>query len=161
MKNYINISIWIVAIVSCGMINNNSQKTEIVTEEAVNGTMKIGAFSNSLAVKDLTASKAFYEKLGFEQMGGDAKMNYVIMKNENSLIGLFQGMFEGNIMTWNPGWDENGKNIAEFKDVREIQKHLTAKGLELDAEVSTGDSGPGSIIMKDPDGNMIFIDQHR
>jgi len=160
MKNYITISIWILAIISCGMINNNSQKTEITMGDTVNGTMKIGAFSNSLAVKDLAASKAFYEKLGFEQMGGDVKMNYVIMKNEKALIGLFQGMFEGNIMTWNPGWDENGKNIAEFKDVREIQKHLKAKGLELDAEVSTGDSGPGSIVLKDPDGNMILIDQH-
>lgn len=122
--------------------------------------MKLGAFSVSLSVKDLDASKQFYENLGFKVLAGDLK-NYLIMKNENSLIGLFQGMFEGNILTFNPGWDENGQNIESFDDVREIQRQLKDKGTKLDTEAATDTTGPASIIFKDPDGNMIFIDQHR
>jgi len=122
--------------------------------------MKLGAFSNSLSVKDLTASKAFYEKLGFEQFGGDIKMNYLIMKNGNALIGLFQGMFEGNIMTFNPGWDENATKLESFDDVRVIQKSLKEKSIELSSQVEDGTSGPASITLTDPDGNIILIDQH-
>ena len=125
-------------------------------------TMKLGAFSISLHVKDLTVSKAFYENLGFTILAGDLKKNYLIMKNENALIGLFQGMFENNIITFNPGWDENGKNIETFNDVREIQQHLKEKGIKLDSEIaSTNTSGPASVFLKDPDGNVILIDQHR
>ncbi|WP_407655330.1 VOC family protein [Aureispira anguillae] len=125
--------------------------------------MKLGAFSVSLNVKDLKTSKLFYENLGFEVLAGDLKMNYLIMKNENSLIGLFQGMFESNILTFNPGWDENGKEANPFDDVREIQKRLKEKGIELDSEIDVveNESGPASVILKDPDGNIIFIDQHR
>ncbi len=122
--------------------------------------MKLGAFSVSLSVKDINASKAFYESLGFTAFAGDGK-NYLIMKNENSLIGLFQGMFEGNILTFNPGWDENAQNIEDFEDVREIQRQLKSKNIALTAEADETTSGPASIMLTDPDGNVIYIDQHR
>jgi catechol-2,3-dioxygenase len=123
--------------------------------------MKLGAFSVSLSVKDIIASKAFYENLGFTAFAGDIKQNYFIMKNENSLIGLFQGLFEGNILTFNPGWDENSQNIEKFEDVREIQNQLKNKNIKLTAEADENTSGPASIMLTDPDGNMILIDQHR
>ncbi len=123
--------------------------------------MKLGAFSVSLNVKDIQTSKLFYENLGFNVLAGDIKKNYLIMKNENSLIGLFQGMFDNNILTFNPGWDENGKEVEPFDDVREIQQHLKAKGIKLESEVETNASGPASIMVTDPDGNVIYIDQHR
>ncbi|MEQ9378942.1 MAG: VOC family protein [Imperialibacter sp.] len=123
--------------------------------------MKLGAFSVSLSVKDLKASKQFYEKLGFTVLGGGMDKNYLIMKNENALIGLFQGMFEGNIMTFNPGWDENGKDIASFDDIREIQQHLKGEGIETGKEIDPKTSGPASMMITDPDGNVILIDQHR
>ena len=122
--------------------------------------MKLGAFSVSLNVKDINASKKFYENLGFTKFGGDEKMNYLIMKNENSLIGLFQGMFENNILTFNPGWDENAKALESFDDVREIQKILKDKGLDLNTEADESTTGPASIVLTDPDGNVILIDQH-
>lgn len=123
--------------------------------------MKLGAFSISLSVKDLKTSKAFYEKLGFKAMGGSMDKNYLIMKNENALVGLFQGMFEGNILTFNPGWDENASNLENFDDVREIQQHLKSSGLSLSSETDEKSEGPGSLSLSDPDGNMILIDQHR
>lgn len=123
--------------------------------------MKLGAFSISLAVKDLKVSKKFYETLGFSQMSGDMNKNYLIMKNESTLIGLFQGMFEDNIITFNPGWDENGQNIDEFDDVRAIQKVLKSNDVKLDLEADESTSGPANIMVKDPDGNLILIDQHR
>nr|WP_236032840.1 VOC family protein [Algoriphagus pacificus] len=106
-------------------------------------------------------SKAFYENLGFSVLGGGMDQNYLIMKNKNSLIGLFQGMFEGNILTFNPGWDENGKNIADFLDIREIQKHLKNKNITLTSEADENSSGPASLLLRDPDNNLILIDQHR
>lgn len=123
--------------------------------------MKLGAFSVSLNVRDINASKQFYETLGFKVLAGDMEKNYLIMKNENSLIGLFQGMFEGNILTFNPGWDENGENTDSFDDVRAIQKHLKSKNLKLTAEADENTSGPASLMLTDPDGNVIYIDQHR
>jgi len=122
--------------------------------------MKLGAFSNSLSVKDLKVSKEFYEKLGFSQFGGDMKMNYLIMKNGNALVGLFQGMFEGNIMTFNPGWDENATQLESYDDIRTIQKQLMEKAVKLDSQVEEGTNGPASITLTDPDGNIILIDQH-
>ena len=122
--------------------------------------MKLGAFSVSLSVKDIHASKAFYEKLGFSVFAGDIEKNYLIMKNEDTLIGLFQGMFENNILTFNPGWDANAQKLPQFEDVREIQKNLKDKGVELIREADTDTSGPASITMLDPDGNAILIDQH-
>jgi catechol 2,3-dioxygenase-like lactoylglutathione lyase family enzyme len=123
--------------------------------------MKVGAFSVSLNVKDINASKQFYETLGFTAFAGDIKQNYLIMKNENALIGLFQGMFEGNILTFNPGWDENAQNTEDFEDVREIQRQLKLKGIKLITEAEQNTSGPASLMLADPDGNVILIDQHR
>ena len=123
--------------------------------------MELGAFSISLTVKDIHDSKAFYESLGFTHFGGDLAMNYLIMKNGNALIGLFQGMFEENIITFNPGWDENAQNMEQFDDVRTIQKHLKAEGIKLDLLADESTTGPASIMLTDPDGNAILIDQHR
>jgi catechol-2,3-dioxygenase len=123
--------------------------------------MKLGVFSLSLSVKDLVKSKEFYEKLGFSSMGGSMENNYLIMKNGSTLIGLFQAMFDGNMLTFNPGWDENAQNIESFDDVREIQKHLKESNVLLDKEADETTSGPEHIFLKDPDGNMILIDQHR
>jgi predicted lactoylglutathione lyase len=122
--------------------------------------MKLGAFSMSLNVKDLQISKAFYEKLGFKALGGNEEMNYLIMKNENAIIGLFQGMFEDNILTFNPGWDENAQTLENYNDVREIEKSLKESDIVLEQEVKKETQGPGSLIVKDPDGNVILIDQH-
>lgn len=123
--------------------------------------MKLGAFSISLSVKDLKVSQNFYENLGFAILAGSHESNYLIMKNEDSLVGLFQGMFEGNILTFNPGWNTSGKNIDEFDDVRAIEKMLKQHSVSLDKEVGETTSGPGSILLKDPDGNVIMLDQHR
>ncbi len=122
--------------------------------------MKLGAFSISLAVKDIKASKAFYETLGFTAFAGSLEKNYLIMKNESSLVGLFQGMFENNILTFNPGWDQSANSLGEFDDVREIQKHLKSKNIELEHEADDTTSGPASFVVLDPDGNAILIDQH-
>lgn len=123
--------------------------------------MKLGAFSVSLSVKDIHASKAFYEKLGFTEFGGNIEQNWLILKNEDKIIGLFQGMFENNIMTFNPGWDQNAQNLEEFTDVREIQKQLKADGIALTSEADETTSGPANITLIDPDGNAILLDQHR
>ncbi|WP_205500634.1 VOC family protein [Rufibacter psychrotolerans] len=123
--------------------------------------MKLGAFSVSLSVKDIRASKEFYEQLGFTAFAGDLQQNYLIMKNGNALIGLFQGMFQGNILTFNPGWDENAQNVDPFEDVREIQRQLKSKGVALATEADETTTGPASIMVHDPDGNVIYIDQHR
>lgn len=122
--------------------------------------MKLGAFSVSLSVKDLNASKAFYEKLGFTQFAGHLERNYLIMKNDTTLIGLFHGMFENNIMTFNPGWDDSANILPQFEDVRSIQKSLKSNGVALMNELDENESGPGSFMVMDPDGNVIMIDQH-
>jgi catechol 2,3-dioxygenase-like lactoylglutathione lyase family enzyme len=123
--------------------------------------MKLGAFSISLAVKDIHLSKEFYEQLGFSKLGGNIDQKWLILKNGNALIGLFEGMFENNIITFNPGWDENGANIESFDDVRKIQEHLKASGIALSAEADPDSAGPAHITLTDPDGNAILIDQHR
>lgn len=122
--------------------------------------MKLGAFSVSLTVKDLNDSKEFYEKLGFTVFAGKMERNYLIMKNGNSLIGLFHGMFDKNILTFNPGWDENANILSEFVDVRKIQDHLKSQNIGLTKETGDSASGPESIMLVDPDGNPILIDQH-
>ena len=132
-----------------------------LTNQSKKETMKLGAFSASLSVKDLKVSKVFYENLGFEVLAGSMEANYLIMKNGNALIGIFQGMFEGNILTFNPGWDESGKNTETFDDVRTIQKHLKSKDIKLETEADESTSGPASFMVKDPDGNLILIVQHR
>ncbi len=123
--------------------------------------MELGAFSVSLTVRDLAASKAFYEKLGFDSMGGDMSHNYLIMKNGEHIIGLFQGMFDKNILTFNPGWDQDANAVDPFTDVRELQKKLKAEGIILTTEADESTTGPASITLVDPDGNPILIDQHR
>lgn len=122
--------------------------------------MKLGAFSVSLSVKDITASKEFYENLGFTVFAGELEKNYLIMKNGNSLIGLFQGMFEENILTFNPGWDEDAKLLDNYDDVRTIQGQLKENNIPLLREADEHTNGPASIVIKDPDGNTILIDQH-
>ncbi|MEP3389438.1 MAG: VOC family protein [Reichenbachiella sp.] len=122
--------------------------------------MKLGAFSVSLSVKDLTVSKSFYENLGFTVFAGTAQQNYLIMKNDQTLIGLFQGMFEGNLLTFNPGWDQAANTLDSFDDVRDIQKKMKVEKVSLIQEADESTTGPASMMMADPDGNMILIDQH-
>ncbi|WP_026710694.1 VOC family protein [Flavobacterium filum] len=123
--------------------------------------MKLGAFSISLAVKDIQKSKEFYESLGFSCLGGDINQKWLILKNGNAIIGLFEGMFENNIITFNPGWDENAQNLETFDDVRTIQQHLKNCGITLTSEADPNSNGPAHITLTDPDGNNILIDQHR
>lgn len=122
--------------------------------------MELGAFSISLAVKDLEVSKSFYEKLGFQVYGGEAAQNWLIMKNGDHIIGLFQGMFEKNILTFNPGWGQNANKLDSFVDVRNLQRELKARGLSIEQEADESTSGPASFVIIDPDGNPILIDQH-
>ena len=122
--------------------------------------MKLGAFSVSLAVKDLEASQAFYRKLGFEVVGGDPSENWLILRNATHTIGLFQGMFEENILTFNPGWDDDAAPLDSFTDIRDLQQQLKASGVELLTEADESTTGPASLMVVDPDGNTILIDQH-
>jgi catechol 2,3-dioxygenase-like lactoylglutathione lyase family enzyme len=123
--------------------------------------MELGAFSISLSVKDLAVSKSFYEKLGFIVFAGDMNKNYLIMKNGDTVIGIFQGMFEGNMLTFNPGWDQSAQNIESFMDIREIQKTLKDHHIEIVNEADETTKGPANFVVYDPDGNVILVDQHR
>jgi catechol 2,3-dioxygenase-like lactoylglutathione lyase family enzyme len=163
MKDNIMYLIPLFALISYSQINtDNNIFTEKRNNQSLKNTdMKLGAFSISLSVKDLEKSKSFYQNLGFEILAGAMDKNYLIMKNENSLIGLFQGMFEGNILTFNPGWDEDAKEVNSFDDVRKIQQHLKSQEINLESEVDESTTGPASFMVKDPDGNLILIDQHR
>ena len=122
--------------------------------------MNLGAFSISLAVKDIAASRAFYEKLGFEPVLGDQTQNWLILRNGETTVGLFQGMFERNMLTFNPGWNSQAEPLKEFEDIREIQRSLKASGLALTSEADESTTGPASLTLIDPDGNPILIDQH-
>lgn len=128
-----------------------------ITEEE---TVELGNFSVSLAVKDIEASRRFYEKLGFSVFGGDQSQHWLIMKNGDHAIGLFQGMFEKNILTFNPGWDSNARKLGKFTDVRELQRQLKAGGVTMMTEADEGSTGPASFMVADPDGNTILVDQH-
>ena len=123
-------------------------------------TMELGAFSVSLAVKNIAASKAFYERLGFQVFGGDMSQNWLIMKNGDTVIGLFQGMFDRNMLTFNPGWDADARELEMFTDVRELQRRLKAQGVALASEADESSTGPASFLIVDPDGNPILVDQH-
>ena len=123
-------------------------------------TMDLGTFSVSLNVKDLAASRAFYEALGFSQFHGDADQGWLILKNGGTVIGLFQGMLKGNTLTFNPGWDGDAQPVDDFTDVRELQRRLKAAAIDIATEVDESTSGPGSFIVNDPDGNPILVDQH-
>ena len=122
--------------------------------------MELGAFSVSLAVRDIEVSRSFYEKFGFKIFGGDATQNWLILKNGDHVIGLFQGMFEKNILTFNPGWDSDAQQLAAFTDVRELQRQLKAQGVPLVQEADESTTGPASFVAVDPDGNPILVDQH-
>jgi len=122
--------------------------------------MKLGAFSVSLTVKDIKLSKLFYEQLGFKEFGGNIEQNWIIMKNGSSTIGLFQGMFDQNILTFNPGWDGNANKLKSFTDVRDLQKELKSKGFTMITEADETSTGPASFVIVDPDGNPILVDQH-
>ena len=122
--------------------------------------MQLGAFSISLAVKNIEASKVFYENFGFEVVGGDPSQNWLILRNSGHTIGLFQGMFESNILTFNPGWNDEAQPLDSFTDVRELQRQLKAKGVQLVSEADEETTGPASLVAVDPDGNTILIDQH-
>lgn len=122
--------------------------------------MDLGAFSISLAVEDLAASRAFYEKLGFEPLHGSESDHYLIMKNGTTLVGLFEGMFEDNILTFNPGWDTEANELDAYTDVRDLQKTLRSRGIELAQEADESSTGPASFVVVDPDGNAILVDQH-
>lgn len=129
-------------------------------EKAKESKMQLGAFSVSLTVKDLAASRAFYEKLGFKAFGGDPKQNWQILKNGEHVIGLFQGLFEKNILTFNPGWDQSAQKLESFVDIRELQRELKAQGVKFDLEADEKSKGPASFMITDPDGNQILFDQH-
>ena len=123
--------------------------------------MELGNFSVSLAVKDIEASKRFYENLGFTVFGGNQSQNWLIMKNgDHAIVGLFQGMFENNILTFNPGWNSNAQPLAEFTDIRELQRQLKARGVTMLSEADESSTGPASFMVVDPDGNTILVDQH-
>jgi catechol 2,3-dioxygenase-like lactoylglutathione lyase family enzyme len=122
--------------------------------------MELGAFSISLSVKDIEASRAFYEKFGFKVFGGDASQRWLVLKNGRHAIGLFQGMFQGNILTFNPGWDSNANKLETFTDIRDLQRQLKAQGVQLTTEADETSTGPASFTAVDPDGNQILVDQH-
>lgn len=122
--------------------------------------MELGAFSISLSVKDIHASKAFYEKLGFKEFGGDISQNWLMLKNGEHVIGLFQGMFEKNMLTFTPGWDQHAQKVEPFTDVREVQRQLKAQGMEFTTEADESTTGPAYFMIEDPDGNPILVDQH-
>ena len=150
----------------------SANKTQYVSPELLASTqkeqekkmeekkMQFGNFSVSLAVKDLKASKAFYEKLDFQQVGGEMAHNYVIMQNGTSTIGLFQGMFDENILTFNPGWNHKKETLKDFQDVRDLQATIKARGIALSTEADADTKGPASFVIVDPDGNAILVDQH-
>ncbi|MEA2025250.1 MAG: VOC family protein [Chloroflexota bacterium] len=122
--------------------------------------MPLGAFSVSLAVKDLSASRGFYQKLGFAVVGGEAEQGWLILRSGTTTVGLFQGMFERNILTFNPGWDENAEPLDEYVDIRELQRRLEAQGVDFESRADESTTGPVSFIVVDPDGNPILVDQH-
>ena len=142
---------------------NNAVQEEQENEKQETGDqdkMQLGNFSVSLTVKDINASKAFYEKLDFRQIGGNLEQNWVIMQNDTATIGLFQGMFEKNIMTFNPGWNRKAETLEKYQDVRDLQATVKERGITPVKEADEGTSGPASFVITDPDGNMILVDQH-
>ena len=139
----------------------SNQATKSQTGQVAEGKqISLGKFSVSLAVKDLAASRAFYEKLGFRSVSGNPAKNWIVLENDTSTIGLFQGMFAKNMMTFNPGWDRTRATLPDFDDVREIQKALTSRGLELTTKADESTTGPASLMLNDPDGNPILVDQY-
>jgi len=150
----------VLGLVLCVLAGATSlQEPKPAAKEAAK-SLNLGNFSVSLTVKDIAVSRAFYEKLGFKPIMGEEKQKWLIMQNETSTIGLFQGMFEKNTMTFNPGWDRSAKPLSAFQDVREIQRALKSQGLTLKPEADEKSTGPAALALVDPDGNPILIDQH-
>jgi lactoylglutathione lyase len=141
-------------------MNRPAQQQKSTSTTKKEKSMELGAFSISLTVKSIEKSKAFYEKLGFKDFHGDVSQDWLIMKNGDHVIGLFQGLFEKNILTFNPGWDNNAQPLDSFTDVRDLQRQLKAQGMEFASEADEGTTGPASFIVIDPDGNPILVDQH-
>jgi len=155
--------LWVLCAATDGAAHEEASSLTRALPENQSGEekkMELGNFSVSLAVKDIAASRAFYEKLGFRVTFGDQTQNWLILQNETSTIGLFQGMFSKNIMTFNPGWDRNCGTLPDFDDVREIQRMLKSQGITLTTEADETTSGPASLTLVDPDGNQILVDQH-
>jgi catechol 2,3-dioxygenase-like lactoylglutathione lyase family enzyme len=143
-----------------GQSKYHLKSTDFVFNIKKEKNMELGAFSISLSVKNIEASRSFYEKLGFEAFQGDVSQNWLVMKNGDHVIGLFQGMFEKNLLTFNPGWDQNAQALEAFTDVRELQRQLKADGVEFESEAEENTTGPASFMIVDPDGNPILVDQH-
>ena len=167
MKNkVILLTIVGLSIVACGPLEmQDRSKNSNLNPNLTTGTnsmtnLDLGAFSSSLAVKDLAASRTFYEKLGFSKVGGEADQNWLILRNGETTIGLFQDMLPGNVLTFNPGWNSQAEPVDGFTDVREIQKRLKDAGLSLLTEADEATKGPASLMLADPDGNVIMVDQH-
>ncbi len=142
---------------TCATVAGRNSAGERDTKDS---SMQLGNFSVSLAVKDIAVSRAFYEKLGFRVFGGNAAKGWLILQNDTATIGLFQGMFEKNTLTFNPGWDRSAKTLPQFTDVRDLQKSLKEKGIEFATQADETSSGPASFVIMDPDGNPILVDQH-
>lgn len=154
-----NIAIIALVFLLAGHVMNSTVSSQ--TEPERKPAMELGAFSVSLNVKDIAASRAFYEKLGFVKIMGEQSRNWLIMQSGTTTIGLFQGVLERNTLTFNPGWASRGEHPREFTDVREIQRRLKKEGIKFEVEADETTTGPAHLILKDPDGNPIFIDQHR
>lgn len=159
MKNKALVALAMIASLSLGFTLSEIRSPK--KEETTDKPLRLGAFLVSLNVKDLAASKAFYEQLGFTVHGGSEKAKYLVMRNGDALVGIFQGYFEGNILTFNPGWDVNKNVLEDYDDVRAIHKRLQACGLTFTSEGIQGESGPSYFTLNDPDGNQILVDQHR
>ncbi len=157
MRNYTTI-ILVVALVAGAM--SHATNAEDKDKKAKKMTMKLGAFSVSLAVKDIHKSRAFYEKLGFRKVAGEIKQNWIVLQNDRTTVGLFQGMFPKNLMTFNPGWNHKKETLKEFMDVREIQAQLEKSGIKITTRADPATTGPASMTIADPDGNTILFDQH-
>lgn len=154
------VPIAVLAAASAGYVASSHAAVASTSLQTEREPMPIGAFSVSLAVKDLAVSHEFYKKLGFEQAGGDAEQNWLVLRSGTTTIGLFQGMFEDNIMTFNPGWGPRAQPLEEFEDIRAIQNRLIEQGLELAVSADAEGIGPAHIVLQDPDGNQIMFDQH-
>jgi lactoylglutathione lyase len=161
MKKPIIFPLALLAAFGLGSLTMSFVHTDDKEKTKTEKPLILGAFSMSLNVKDLQKSKVFYEALGFSKMGGDEKNNYLILKNGSTIIGIFSGFFEGNMLTFNPGWDENGKNMKKWDDVRKIQQHLKNKGISILTETDSTTEGPAFFMVQDPDGNILLFDQHR
>ena len=156
----ITVGILVCCLAGCTSTQDVKSNQAAEDQQAADASMELGNFSVSLAVKNLSASREFYEKLGFRVKGGDAAKNWLILQNDTSTIGLFQGMFDKNTLTFNPGWDRSSKTLADFDDVREIQRTLKSRGLTLTVQADESTSGPAFLMLMDPDGNPILVDQH-